>query len=381
MKRIDDKKIIEQVKKEESNYQIKLTSQEILNSYYALNEIKPQKEKENKKRNRKTIGFSILGSALLVGALSAIIVIIPKNNNHNNPNEVNFITPNSSKTLTTELLTFASFNNDNISKDTRFLNKIFKFRKDFNLNSRENSNLSEETLRNIVQGYDKISLGINNLFNLENNLTHKDYAETFKYKDKEYLYRTDYLLNNQIISTLYYNDLSRFDDGDELNNYLNALYLVNNKYYEVYINQEIEKEDNDEIENEIEAIFIGEDEFYKVNKEEEVEGNESENNFTYTQYDSINDAFLDDDNYIYQVEYNYEVEGNKGEIELSIDDKLNNLEYQYQHITKLSENHYRFYYEYEDDSSDQEFEGYVELVINSDNSRTYSANGTTIKII
>ena len=47
MKRIDDKKIIEQVKKEESNYQITLTSQEILNSYYALNEIKPQKEKEN----------------------------------------------------------------------------------------------------------------------------------------------------------------------------------------------------------------------------------------------------------------------------------------------------------------------------------------------
>ena len=232
--------------------------------------------------------------------------------------------------------------------------KIFKFRKDFNLNSRENSNLSEETLRNIVQGYDKISLGINNLFNLENNLTHKDYAETFKYKDKEYLYRTDYLLDNQIISTLYYNDLSSFDDGDELNNYLNALYLVNNKYYEVYINQEIEKEDNDEIENEIEAIFIGEDEFYKVNKEEEVEGNESENNFTYTQYDSINGAFLDDDNYIYQVEYNYEVEGNKGEIELSIDDKLNNLEYQYQHITKLNENHYRFYYEYEDDSSDEQ---------------------------
>ncbi len=380
MKKIDDLKIIEKVKKEESNYQIKLTSQEILNSYYSLPDIKSQKEKKAKK---KTIGFSILGGALLVGALATIIVIIP-NENNKKPTEIeqtDFVTPNCSLTLTQELLTFASFNNSNINQNLKLFNEKHKFSRVYNRNNKDESYLTEDILKEIVQGYDEVSIGINNLFNLENNLVQKNYAEKFTYNDKEYLYRTDYLYQNNVISSLYYNDLSSFDDGDELTNYLNALYLVDNKYYSVYINQEIEKEDTNEIENEIEAIFIGENDFYKVNKENESESNKSESAFTFTQFASSHDAFNDDDdNFIYEIEYSYEIEGNDEEIELQITDKIKDKEYQYQHIKKINDNEYQFHYKYEDEYSDLEFEGYVHLIINSDNSRTYSSGNISIKI-
>lgn len=377
MKKIDESKIIDLVKEEQSHYEIKLNSDEILTNY-KIDRYKTQSKVSKKKVSRKLLGIGI-GSLATAALAATIIGLVVVNNNKSNINggddNPTFVSPDSSNILTNELLTFASFNSSS-SNTTTNLNLFKKSLNSVN-NDKKNANgdsaIDEDTLKDAVSAYDEIYGNIENLFSYFDEVSTTHYQETFTYENNTYLYRTDFILDGSIISSLYYNDLTTYEQKDETINSLDALYHLDNTYYYAYIIQEIEV-DKDETDDETSIIFVGNNEFFRVSKEIESERLESEESYTYAIYENEQDAYRDEDE-IYKIEYSIDTENNKEEIELSIDDYRNGSrsEHEYKNITKISDIEYSFFIEYESNGNGRvQFSGYITLVINDDGSRTYT---------
>ncbi len=377
MKKIDESKIIDLVKEEQSHYEIKLNSDEILTNY-KIDRYKTQSKESKKKVSRKLLGIGI-GSLATAALAATIIGLVVVNNNKSNINggddNPTFVSPDSSNILTNELLTFASFNSSS-SNTTTNLNLFKKSLNSVN-NDKKNANgdsaIDEDTLKDAVSAYDEIYGNIENLFSYFDEVSTTHYQETFTYENNTYLYRTDFILDGSVISSLYYNDLTTYEQKDETINSLDALYHLDNTYYYAYIIQEIEV-DKDETDDETSIIFVGNNEFFRVSKEIESERLESEESYTYAIYENEQDAYRDEDE-IYKIEYSIDTENNKEEIELSIDDYRNGSrsEHEYKNITKISDIEYSFFIEYESNGNGRvQFSGYITLVINDDGSRTYT---------
>lgn len=362
MKLIDDKKIVSKVK-ETTNYNIKLTSSEILNSFNIEKDIVKEEVKKEKKKKKITLVSLLSSGGLVATAAILLIVLLPNSNKPNGPDNppINgFIGVSESTELANELITFSGFNNVN--------NEYQRLKKRLDRDNNSN-NISNEDFKNIVNEFDNVFMGIESIFNI-NNINIKDDHFDDVINNETYKYKTTISdINNNIVGEFYYNDLNKFTDDDETRSYLEAYYETNGDKFNVYLNQEIEQDGD--YESELEAIFIplnSDNYVYKVEKESEAEGNETENQYAYSYYSSINDIH-DDDRYLYKVEYEIESNGHNEELEISVNrNEVNNIhEYNFLNIRQIDELHYSFYIEYENEITDEEYELTINLEISGDN--------------
>lgn len=373
MKLANDEKI-KKIVKENSNYQIKTTSEEILNTYRLEQSINKNKVDTSKTKKKKFLMISIpsLTGALALGAVLLVVFLPSKKNITDNPGgdvinppiiDPSFVGVSDSTELTSELLTFSTFNNSG-KYSTTSLNKF-----------RDQNNVTQEDFDTIINEFDNTYFGVSSLFSLNNTkVIDENFNSTIN--NETYLYKSSiYINDNTLIGTFYYNNLTEFTEEDETNSYLKGLYVTNNLTYTVYLNNEIELE-HFESEQELEALFINindSNDIYKVSKESETEGQGSENSYSYEIYETINDIY-NEDNYVYKVHYSIETTGNHEEIELEITRKENRTEHTYifQDILKVSDNVYTFYAEYENERTDEELEFFVTLTIENAN-RIYTS--------
>ncbi|MBO8427307.1 MAG: hypothetical protein IAC58_01950 [Firmicutes bacterium] len=373
MKLANDEKI-KKIVKENSNYQIKTTSEEILNTYRLEQSINKNKVDTSKTKKKKFLMVSIpsLTGALALGAVLLVVFLPSKDNINDNPGgdvinppiiDPSFVGVSDSTELTSELLTFSTFNNSG-KYNTTSLNKF-----------RDRNNVTQEDFDTIINEFDNTYFGVSSLFSLNNTkVIDENFNSTIN--NETYLYKSSiYINDNTLIGTFYYNNLTEFTEEDETNSYLKGLYVTNNLTYTVYLNNEIELE-HYESEQELEALFINindSNDIYKVSKESETEGQGSENSYSYEIYETINDIY-NEDNYVYKVQYSIETTGNHEEIELEITRKENRTEhtYTFQDILKVSDNVYTFYAEYENERTDEELEFFVTLTIENAN-RIYTS--------
>lgn len=373
MKLANDEKI-KKIVKENSNYQIKTTSEEILNTYRLEQSINKNKVDTSKTKKKKFLMISIpsLTGALALGAVLLVVFLPSKENIPDKPGgdvinppiiDPSFVGVSDSTELTSELLTFSTFNNSG-KYSTTSLNKF-----------RDQNNVTQEDFDTIINEFDNTYFGVSSLFSLNNTkVIDENFNSTIN--NETYLYKSSiYINDNTLIGTFYYNNLTEFTEEDETNSYLKGLYVTNNLTYTVYLNNEIELE-HFESEQELEALFINindSNDIYKVSKESETEGQGSENSYSYEIYETINDIY-NEDNYVYKVHYSIETTGNHEEIELEITRKENRTEhtYTFQDILKVSDNVYTFYAEYENERTDEELEFFVTLTIENAN-RIYTS--------
>ena len=364
MKLANDEKI-KKIVKENSNYQIKTTSEEILNTYRLEQSINKNKVDTSKTKKKKFLMISIpsLTGALALGAVLLVVFLPSKENIPDKPGgdvinppiiDPSFVGVSDSTELTSELLTFSTFNNSG-KYSTTSLNKF-----------RDQNNVTQEDFDTIINEFDNTYFGVSSLFSLNNTkVIDENFNSTIN--NETYLYKSSiYINDNTLIGTFYYNNLTEFTEEDETNSYLKGLYVTNNLTYTVYLNNEIELE-HFESEQELEALFINindSNDIYKVSKESETEGQGSENSYSYEIYETINDIY-NEDNYVYKVHYSIETTGNHEEIELEITRKENRTEhtYTFQDILKVSDNVYTFYAEYENERTNEELEFFVTLTI------------------
>ena len=166
MKLIDDKKIVSKVK-ETTNYNIKLTSSEILNSFNIEKDIVKAEAKKEKKKKKITLISLISSGGLVATAAILLIVLLPNSNKPNGPDNppINeFIGVSESTELANELITFSGFNNVN--------NEYQRLKKRLDRDNNSN-NISNEDFKNIVNEFDNVFMGIESIFNI-NNINIKD---------------------------------------------------------------------------------------------------------------------------------------------------------------------------------------------------------------
>lgn len=371
MKRIDDKDIINLIKNNE-NYEIKTTSEDILKSFELEKKtlVTPQK-----KINKKKIFIgSSFGTLFLSGAVALAAVVIINNGKSKNPLKEEIFSPITNNDLKKQLVTFSSFTNptSNSYRDNLIFKDILKI-KDRDLNS-ENE-LTEENFTQIVNVYEKIQNGVNEVFNF-NEITVTTREIEYKFNDKTYDYVDEFIdANDIVIASLYHNEVKISNDDEETTMSFEGLYVFNNTHFEAKFVEEKEIEE-DEKEIEVTAIFnnLDDDSYtYVVNKESEFESHLSENSYSYSIYENYESYINNDDEYIEKVAYELDDE----KLELSYEDRINEIECEFNNIKKRN-NGFTFEVEYE--SNDFEGTYDVEVIYNSDGTRTYSSNGIDIDV-
>lgn len=375
MKRVDDKKIINTVKQNE-NYKIKTTSHDIL---LALKKEQALDEKRKKAKKRNGIIFGSLGGLVLVGACSIALLFTFKTTTKkdNIENVINIYSPSTNDNLKTQLVTFASFqteqNNQLNLKNKRNKNLINSnnievFNKNDDDEDNEDNILNEEILNEIANLYENVQYGVKEIFSL-NNIEIISSKEEFTYNGITYKNKDLFKDKNtqEVIATLYYKDIIVEKDDDETMTSYDGLYKLQDEYYHTSLIEEKE-EDEDEKEIELRAIFknVNKDldsKIYVVEKEHEFKGNKSENSYSYITYLSEKD--LKEDEYISKITYKSE----NSKLEINFEDKINNLEIEFNNINKMDNNSFTFDIEYENNEVSGNY--FIKVTYNSNNTRTY----------
>lgn len=363
MKKINDKKVVELVKNSHQ-YEIKTTSQDILKAY----QLSPKPEKAKKVKHPYLFGG--LSALVLSGAIAATLIIINNNKSYKDlPSNDQIFSPVTNSNLKKQLLTFSSLTNVNNAQNITNL---------MNLSKAKTNQINESELREIANIYEKIQLGVNEIFKFDeievftrevnfeyDNVIYK-FADEFKYKD-----------STEIFATLYHNEINNSKDDDEEITSFEGIYTFNNNYFKAQFIEEKETEINEQ-EIEVTAIFTNLEDInsytYIVEKESEFENHSSENSFSYTIYESYQDYLRDEDNFIEKIEYEFE----NNEMEFSYEAKYNDISCEFNNIRPIDNNIYQFEAEYESNS----FEGnyIIKVIYNDNNTRTYICNDITLTL-
>lgn len=346
MKTINDQHLKEKIK-QNNDYQIKTTSQQILNKFNSLNNTISERKKEKKSFYKPVLAFVSCFAII-------ILLIVGLNKNPSNSSQLVIENPSKNQILTQELITFTSFNTNNDSPA--------------NLYKKSTKNTNQNDFIKIVEKYENVQNGIYYAFQIEDieveDLTFNDY-----YLNDTYKYVSNFYFNKEKIASLYYNQLKSEVDDEEINTTFKAIYHTNNTDYDVFITKETEK-DNDEQENELEMIFRSlsnnDEKIYVVNKEEELEMNEKENSYSYTIYDNEQSFRKEEESY--RVEYSIEQENNKEKIEIKVKDLQDEYEFK-----NIQQNNNVITFKADLESSNSETEIFVTLTY-FDSYRVYSAN-------
>ena len=375
MRKIDDEKIVNKFN-ETKDYQVKTSSSEILNLFKAQEEVK---EKETPKREHLKKKYVFGGIGLSVGAIAicslALFFVMNNGGEQGNVNPPVLEPITSSNVLGNELLTLSSFNSYG---ENTVNNRLALFKK-------SNSILKETDFEKIVNDYDSIQGGILNILNKEENIKVELQKEinfvyenvTYRYCDNYYSYIDDFA--NPFMS-FYYNDLSEVNFSTDFSRNDKYLVKLNDSYYDCYIAQESEIEE-DEKEEEIKILCTNEqnNEFILIEKENEYEGREVENSYSISYFSSLSE--LERENFDYTLTYDLEKEGNKEELEISVETPHSKSEFQNISLKNNNPLTYEFLVEYENEIDDIEVEDLLVTLAYDNDQRIYTSDRYDYQII
>lgn len=375
MRKIDDEKIVNKFN-ETKDYQVKTSSSEILNLFKAQEEVK---EKETPKREHLKKKYVFGGIGLSVGAIAicslALFFVMNNGGEQGNVNPPVLEPITSSNVLGNELLTLSSFNS--YGQNT-VNNRLALFKK-------SKSILKETDFEKIVNDYDSIQGGILNILNKEENIKVEVQKEinfvyenvTYRYCDNYYSYTDDFATP---FMSFYYNDLNDVNFSTEFSRNDKYLVKLNDSYYDCYIAQESEIEE-DEKEEEIKILCTNEqnNEFILIEKENEYEGREVENSYSISYFSSLSD--FERENFDYTLTYDLEKEGNKEELEISVETPLSKSEFQNISLKNNNPLTYEFLVEYENEIDDIEVEDLLVTLAYENDQRIYTSDRYNYQIV
>ena len=375
MRKIDDEKIVNKFN-ETKDYQVKTSSSEILNLFKAQEEVKT-KETPKREHLKKKYVFGGIGLSFGAIAICSLALFFVMNNGGEqgnvNPPVLEPIT--SSNVLGNELLTLSSFNSYG---ENTVNNRLALFKK-------SKSILKETDFEKIVNDYDSIQGGILNILNKEENIKVELQKEinfvyenvTYRYCDNYYSYIDDFATP---FMSFYYNDLSEVNFSTDFSRNDKYLVKLNDSYYDCYIAQESEIEE-DEKEEEIKILCINEqnNEFILIEKENEYEGREVENSYSISYFSSLSD--FERENFDYTLTYDLEKEGNKEELEISVETTLSKSEFQNISLKNNNPLTYEFLVEYENEIDDIEVEDLLITLAYENDQRIYTSDRYNYQII
>ena len=375
MRKIDDEKIVNKLN-ETKDYEIKTSSSEILNLFKAQEEVK---EKETPKREHLKKKYVFGGIGLSVGAIAicslALFFVMNNGGEQGNVNPPVLEPITSSNVLGNELLTLSSFNSYG---ENTVNNRLALFKK-------SKSILKETDFEKIVNDYDSIQGGILNILNKEENIKVELQKEinfvyenvTYRYCDNYYSYIDDFATP---FMSFYYNDLSEVNFSTDFSRNDKYLVKLNDSYYDCYIAQESEIEE-DEMEEEIKILCTNEqnNEFILIEKENEYEGREVENSYSISYFSSLSD--FERENFDYTLTYDLEKEGNKEELEISVETPLSKSEFQNISLKNNNPLTYEFLVEYENEIDDIEVEDLLVTLAYENDQRIYTSDRYNYQII
>ena len=375
MRKIDDEKIVNKFN-ETKDYQVKTSSSEILNLFKAQEEVK---EKETPKREHLKKKYVFGGIGLSVGAIAicslALFFVMNNGGEQGNVNPPVLEPITSSNVLGNELLTLSSFNSYG---ENTVNNRLALFKK-------SKSILKETDFEKIVNDYDSIQGGILNILNKEENIKVELQKEinfvyenvTYRYCDNYYSYIDDFATP---FMSFYYNDLSEVNFSTEFSRNDKYLVKLNDSYYDCYIAQESEIEE-DEKEEEIKILCTNEqnNEFILIEKENEYEGREVENSYSISYFSSLSD--FERENFDYTLTYDLEKEGNKEELEISVETPLSKSEFQNISLKNNNPLTYEFLAEYENEIDDIEVEDLLVTLAYENDQRIYTSDRYNYQIV
>ena len=375
MRKIDDEKIVNKFN-ETKDYQVKTSSTEILNLFKAQEEVK---ENETPKREHLKKKYVFGGIGLSVGAIAicslALFFVMNNGGEQGNVNPPVLEPITSSNVLGNELLTLSSFNSYG---ENTVNNRLALFKK-------SKSILKETDFEKIVNDYDSIQGGILNILNKEENIKVELQKEinfvyenvTYRYCDNYYSYTDDF---SAPFMSFYYNDLSEVNFSTDFSRNDKYLVKLNDSYYDCYIAQESEIEE-DEMEEEIKILCTNEqnNEFILIEKENEYEGREVENSYSISYFSSLSD--FERENFDYTLTYDLEKEGNKEELEISVETPLSKSEFQNISLKNNNPLTYEFLVEYENEIDDIEVEGLLVTLAYENDQRIYTSDRYNYQIV
>ena len=375
MRKIDDEKIVNRFN-ETKDYQVKTSSSEILNLFKAQEEVKT---KETPKREHLKKKYVFGGIGLSVGAIAicslALFFVMNNGGEQGNVNPPVLEPITSSNVLGNELLTLSSFNSYG---ENTVNNRLALFKK-------SKSILKETDFEKIVNDYDSIQGGILNILNKEENIKVELQKEiNFVYENVNYRYCDNYYSYIDDFATpfmsFYYNDLSEVNFSTEFSRNDKYLVKLNDSYYDCYIAQESEIEE-DEMEEEIKILCTNEqnNEFILIEKENEYEGREVENSYSISYFSSLSD--FERENFDYTLTYDLEKEGNKEELEISVETPLSKSEFQNISLKNNNPLTYEFLVEYENEIDDIEVEGLLVTLAYENDQRIYTSDRYNYQIV
>lgn len=375
MRKIDDEKIVNTFN-ETKDYQVKTSSTEILNLFKAQEEVKI---KETPKREHLKKKYVFGGIGLSVGAIAicslALFFVMNNGGEQGNVNPPVLEPITSSNVLGNELLTFSSFNSYG---ENAVNNRLALFKK-------SKSILKETDFEKIVNDYESIQGGILNILNKEENIKVEVQKEvnfvyenaTYRYCDNYYSYTDDF---SAPFMSFYYNDLNEVNFSTEFSRNDKYLVKLNDSYYDCYIAQESEIEE-DEKEEEIKILCTSEqnNEFILIEKENEYEGREVENSYSISYFSSLSD--FERESFDYTLTYDLEKEGNKEELEISVETPLSKSEFQNISLKNNDPITYEFLVEYENEIDDIEVEDLLVTLTYENDQRIYTSDRYNYQII
>lgn len=375
MRKIDDEKIVNKFN-ETKDYQVKTSSSEILNLFKAQEEVKT---KETPKREHLKKKYVFGGIGISVGAIAicslALFFVMNNGGEQGNVNPPVLEPITSSNVLGNELLTLSSFSSYG---ENTVNNRLALFKK-------SKSILKETDFEKIVNDYDSIQGGILNILNKEENIKVELQKEinfvyenvTYRYCDNYYSYIDDFATP---FMSFYYNDLSEVNFSTDFSRNDKYLVKLNDSYYDCYIAQESEIEE-DEMEEEIKILCTNEqnNEFILIEKENEYEGREVENSYSISYFSSLSD--FERENFDYTLTYDLEKEGNKEELEISVETPLSKSEFQNISLKNNNPLTYEFLVEYENEIDDIEVEDLLVTLAYENDQRIYTSDRYNYQII
>ena len=375
MRKIDDEKIVNKFN-ETKDYEIKTSSSEILNLFKAQEEVKT-KETPKREHLKKKYVFGGIGLSFGAIAICSLALFFVMNNGGEqgnvNPPVLEPIT--SSNVLGNELLTLSSFNSYG---ENTVNNRLALFKK-------SKSILKETDFEKIVNDYDSIQGGILNILNKEENIKVEVQKEinfvyenvTYRYCDNYYSYIDDFTTP---FMSFYYNALSEVNFSTDFSRNDKYLVKLNDSYYDCYIAQESEIEE-DEMEEEIKIWCTNEqnNEFILIEKENEYEGREVENSYSISYFSSLSD--FERENFDYTLTYDLEKEGNKEELEISVETPLSKSEFQNISLKNNNPLTYEFLVEYENEIDDTEVEDLLVTLAYENDQRIYTSDRYNYQIV
>lgn len=366
---------IKKLVKENSNYEIKTTSKDILYAYQLEKQKEAAKQEEPSHKFKFGLIFGSLSAVVMTGVIATSFIFLNKKSENNNSNFDEIFSPAKNTTVKNQLLTFSSLTDNSSLSTLRKLSHINEVEDD---NDNENDNLfNEDKLKEIAEVYEKVEGGVSTIFDF-NEISVKTIEKEFSYANETYKYQDQFInKDNEIVSIFYHNDIEVSKDDEEVTSTFTGLYEFNETYFKAILKEEKEVEEDEE-EIEVEIIFKSLDSnvpyTYVVKKESEFESQKSENSYSYMIFNKSITGEFDEEDALEAIMFEYEDD----EVELSYLNNLNQVNAEFNHIKKVNETKVTFTIEYES----QDFEGmyFVEVIYNEDNTRTYTSSGITITL-